>query len=133
MDRSTVQAWVGAYERAWREPGTEHLGDLFAPDIGYLVSPWAEPLTGLPALAKFWEAGRDGPGESFTIEPEVVAVDGVTAVVRAEVDYPDQPARWRDLWILRFDDQGRCTWFEEWPFAPGQPDGQDQSRAALSG
>lgn len=133
MDRSTVEAWVGEYERAWRAPGTDKLGDLFAPGIGYQVSPWAEPLTGLPALAEFWETGRDSPDESFTMEPEVVAVDGLTAVVRAEVEYPDQPARWRDLWVLRFDDDGRCTWFEEWPFTPGQPDGQERSSAALRG
>lgn len=133
VDRSTVEAWVGEYERAWRSPGTEQLGDLFAPGIGYQVSPWAEPLTGLPALAEFWETGRDSPNESFTVEPEVVAVDGLTAVVRAEVEYPDQPARWRDLWVLRFDEDGRCTWFEEWPFAPGQPDGQERSSALLHG
>ena len=30
---------------------------------------------------------------------------------------------WRDLWVLRFDDDGRCLAFEEWPFAPDQPDG----------
>jgi hypothetical protein len=32
-------------------------------------------------------------------------------------------SRWRDLWVLRFDADGRCTAFEEWPFVPDQPDG----------
>lgn len=119
-----MQAWVEEYERAWRSPGTAALDGLFAPDAGYLVSPWAEPLDGLAALAEFWEQGRDGPGEGFTMESEVVAVEGDTAVVRVEVAYlDDTPARWRDLWILCFDSVGRCTWFEEWPFAPKQPDG----------
>jgi hypothetical protein len=92
--------------------------------VGYLVSPWARPLTGLDALADFWEGGRDGPDEPFVLRSSIVAVDGDTAVVRVEVEYArDTPARWRDLWILRFDRDGRCVWFEEWPFAPGQPDG----------
>ena len=55
---------------------------------------------------------------------DIVAVDGATAVVRLAVDYGDPGGRrWRDLWVLRFDDDGRCSAFEEWPFAPGQDDG----------
>jgi hypothetical protein len=71
-----------------------------------------------------WEAERDGPEEAFTMTSEVVAVDGDTAVVRVAVDYGQpEPRRWRDLWVARFDADGRCTAFEEWPFAPTQPDG----------
>ncbi|MFI6865871.1 YybH family protein [Nocardia sp. NPDC050406] len=125
MDRTAVSQWVAAYERAWRTPGTSSLSALFTPDCEYLVSPWAEPLVGVEALAKFWEDGRDGPDEPFTMSSRIVAVDGDTAVVRVFVDYhADDPARWRDLWIIRFDSSGRCAHFEEWPFAPRQPDGQ---------
>jgi hypothetical protein len=50
---------------------------------------------------------------------EIVAVDGDTAVVRVEVRYQAPTAReFRDLWVIRFGDDGRCRWFEEWPFAP---------------
>ncbi|MBF6327153.1 nuclear transport factor 2 family protein [Nocardia transvalensis] len=125
MDRGAVEAWVGGYERAWRAAGTGQLRELFAEDVGYLVSPWAEPVRGMAALERLWEDKRAGPDEPFAMTSEVVAVDGDTAVVRVAVEYfADDPARWRDLWILRFDRDGRCVWFEEWPFAPGQPDGQ---------
>lgn len=117
------------YERAWRSPGTDALAELFTPDASYLVSPWAEPLVGLDRLAAFWEEGRDGPDEEFTMATEVVAVDGDVAVVRVSVDYA-QGRDWRDLWVLRFDADGRCVAFEEWPFAPGQDDGQDEYGAA---
>ncbi|MEV6429441.1 nuclear transport factor 2 family protein [Nocardia sp. NPDC051463] len=124
MDCSAVEEWVACYERAWRTPGTRELGELFAADVGYQMSPWSEPVVGLVALEAFWEAGRDGPDEVFTMRSEIVAVDGSTAVVRVAVEYArDQPSRWRDLWVLRFDPDGRCVWFEEWPFAPGQHDG----------
>ncbi|RDI46336.1 SnoaL-like protein [Nocardia mexicana] len=117
---------MDGYERAWRTRGTDQLAELFAPDAGYLVSPWARPITDAAALAEFWEQGRDGPDEPFTMEYRVVAVDGDTAVVRVEVEYArDDPPRWRDLWVLRFDAEGRCVWFEEWPFAPGQSDGHE--------
>jgi len=42
--------------------------------------------------------------------------------VRVAVDYATGN-RWRDLWVLTLDDAGRCRAFEEWPFAPKQPDG----------
>jgi hypothetical protein len=126
VDRARVERWVADYERMWRSPGTGALGELFAADARYRPSPWAEPLDGLAAIAAFWEAERDGPDEVFTMASELVALDGPTAVVRVAVDYGDPgSSRWRDLWVLRFDDTGRCTSFEEWPFAPGQPDGHD--------
>jgi len=55
---------------------------------------------------------------------EVVAAQSGTAVVRVMVVYGEDGQRpWRDLWVLRFAQNGRCSWFEEWPFAPDQRDG----------
>jgi ketosteroid isomerase-like protein len=124
MDRASVEAWVERYEQVWRTAGTDGLADLFSSDATYLTSPWATPVAGLEQLAELWEAERDGPDETFTMRSEVVAVDGDTAVVRLAVDYGDPlRSRWLDLWVIRFDGDGRCRAFEEWPFAPDRPDG----------
>lgn len=124
MDRQAVEQWVERYERSWRSSGTDHLNGLFTTDATYLPSPWARPVEGLEAIAAFWDAERDGPDEEFAMAAEVVAVDGNTAVVRVSVDYGEPVTdRWRDLWVLRFADDGRCSAFEEWPFAPEQDDG----------
>jgi hypothetical protein len=129
MNRSDVERWVESYELAWRTAGTDGLGDLFSSDASYLPSPWREPVEGLAAIASFWDDEREGPDESFTMAREILAVEGTTAVVRVGVDYDGgrvAPAqRWRDLWVISFDDDGRCVAFEEWPFAPGQPDGHE--------
>ncbi len=124
MDRVGVEAWVERYEQVWRTAGTDGLRDLFSPDATYLTSPWATPVEGLEGLAELWDAERDGPDETFTMRAEVLAVDGDTAVVRVAVDYGDPVvSRWLDLWVIRFDGDGRCRAFEEWPFAPGHADG----------
>ena len=123
-DRGHVADWVAAYERAWRSPGTDALSDLFTESASYSPSPWAEPHVGFDAIGRFWEAARTGPDEGFELQSEVVAVEGSTAVVRVAVAY-DDGHRWRDLWVLRMADDGRCEHFEEWPFAPGQPDGHE--------
>jgi ketosteroid isomerase-like protein len=126
MNHADVQAWVAGYERLWRRAGTERLGELFTPDAAYVPSPWSRVVEGVKQLADFWESERSGPDEEFTMSCEVVAVDGLTAVVRVYVEYGgEDPRSWRNLWILRFADDGRCSAFEEWPFAPNQPDGHE--------
>jgi ketosteroid isomerase-like protein len=119
-DRSAVRRWLAGYEAAWRAPGTESLAGLFASDAIYLQSPYEQPVTGLDAIGRMWEDEREGPEEIFTLATEILAVDGPVAVVRAEVCYGDPPRQeYRDLWVIRLADDGRCTWFEEWPYWPG--------------
>jgi ketosteroid isomerase-like protein len=120
--RADVRHWVTGYEAAWRAPGTDALRSLFTDDALYRHSPYAEPISGLDAIAQMWEAEREGPDEVFTLETDVVAVEGDTAVVRARVHYGD-PVRqeYFDLWVIRFEDDHRCVSFEEWPFWPEKP------------
>ena len=121
-DRAKVRRWLAGYEAAWRAAGTESLAGLFAADATYLQSPYEQPIIGLPAIARMWEDEREGPGEVFAVVTDILAVDGPAAVVRAEVIYGDPPRQeYRDLWIIRFGDDGRCTWFEEWPYWPERP------------
>jgi ketosteroid isomerase-like protein len=121
-DRATVRRWLAGYEAAWRAPGTAGLAGLFTSDATYLQSPYQQPVAGLDAIKRMWEDERDGPEEVFTLATDVLAVDGPMAVVRAEVCYGDPPRQeYRDLWVIRLADDGRCTWFEEWPYWPGRP------------
>ncbi len=122
MNRSSVTSWIAGYEEAWRTAGPGPLPDLFTPDVVYVPSPWADEISGLGALAPYWEEEREGPDEQFTMTYELVAVEGNTAVARIAVEYM-RDGSWRDLWVIQFASDGRCTRFEEWPFTPGQDDG----------
>jgi SnoaL-like domain len=122
LGQADIAHWVAAYERAWRTPGTDGLADLFTRDATYRTTPFDERHRGLAAIADLWEAEREGPDEAFTLWSEVVAVEGETGVVRCEVAYGEPQRRlYRDLWIVKLDDERRCFHFEEWPFWPGQP------------
>jgi hypothetical protein len=117
MDRAALAAWIDAYERLWRTPGTGGLGELFAADATYSMGPFEETQRGLPAIAELWERERKSADEPFRMTSEIVAVERDTGVSRVEVFYDGPPPRhYRDLWIVRLDDAGRCTQFEEWPF-----------------
>lgn len=117
-----MSQWVTRYEDAWRAPGTAGLAGLFTQDASYLKSPYEPPVVGLDAIERMWEAEREGPDETFTLATDIIAVDGPTAVIRAEVHYGNPSVQeYRDLWVIRFADDGRSTWFEEWPYWPGRP------------
>jgi ketosteroid isomerase-like protein len=117
-----VTAWVGEYERAWRERDVTALDRLFTLDAVYLRSGYDDGLVGLEAIRDFWDDDT-----SFTLTWSPLAVDGDTAVVRAEVTYGgDEPREYRDLWILVFADDGRVRHFEEWAQWPGAPWTQSQ-------
>jgi hypothetical protein len=121
IGRDGADAWVAAYEQAWRTIGTESLRDLFTEGASYRMSPYEEPSVGLERIGDLWERERQGPDEEFEITYEIVAVEADTAVVRVEVQYgPPDRSQYRDLWIVRFAADGRCREFEEWPFWPGQ-------------
>jgi len=116
MDRQQVMQWVVGYERAWRTGDLEGLATLFTEDARYRRSPYEESKIGLDAIRAFWLEDDD---EVFTLSAEPVAVEGRDAVVRLKVRYGD-PVRqeYRDLWVLRFADDGRVEDFEEWPYWP---------------
>jgi ketosteroid isomerase-like protein len=114
-------AWIGAYETAWRTAGTAALVRLFTEDASYRPGPFELTISGLGAIAEFWEAERDGPDEVFSLTYELVATQADTGVARVEVMYAGSRQRtYRDLWVITLAHDGRCRAFEEWPFHPGQ-------------
>ncbi len=110
VDRDGVLEWVNRYEQVWRDEDGAGIPTLFSADARYRRSPYEASIVGDAAITEFW--GADD-GEAFTMEASVVAVDGVDAVVRADVRYGED----RTLWVLHFADDGRVDDFEEWPLA----------------
>jgi ketosteroid isomerase-like protein len=119
MNRTDVMRWVAGYEDAWRSGDLAALAALFTEDARYRRSPYEPSAVGHRGIAEFWQ---DDVGSDFTLSAELVAVDGLTAVVRLEVHYAE-PVRqeYRDLWVLRFAGDGRVADFEEWAYWPGLP------------
>jgi hypothetical protein len=124
MVRAKLTDWIEGYERAWRSPGTDALTGLFSEQAVYSTAPYENPHRGLEAIREMWESERLGPDEEFEMGSEVVAIDGDTGVVRVTVQYgPPKEKEYRDLWIVRLDQDGLCSHFEEWPFWPSDQDG----------
>jgi ketosteroid isomerase-like protein len=119
MDRNQVMLWVDSYVKAWREEDVSAVERLFTEDAQYRTSPYEEPKVGHDAIKGFWLVDA---GELFTAVAEPFAVERQQAVVRVEVRYGEPVSQeYRDLWLLKFADDGRVRDFEEWAYWPGKP------------
>ena len=111
MTREQVQAWLDAYVDAWRTYEASTIGALFSADATYAYHPYDEPERGREAIVASWLSEPDGRARgrratrrscrrrSRRRDGETVYADG---------------RRFSNLFVLRFDGDGRCSEFVEW-------------------
>jgi len=108
-----VQAWLDAYVEAWRTYDRAAIGDLFSADASYAYHPYDdEPVRGRDAIVSAWRDERDEPG-SWEASYRPLLVDDDRAVATGETRYADGET-FSNLYVLRFDGDGRCAEFVEW-------------------
>ena len=112
MDVDHVRRWVDAYQAAWASNDPADIEVLFTADARYRHRPYHDPITGRDAIVSDWLQHRDEPG-SWRAEFAPLVVHDDLAVVTGDVDYDDGD-RFSNLWVLRFEADGRCSEFTEW-------------------
>lgn len=112
MDRSDVETWLGRYVRAWETNDPADIAQLFTGDARYFTAPHRDPWVGPDAIAGGWVDRKDEPG-TWTFRSEVLGIDGDLAFVRGWTTYTNDPD-YTNLWVIRLDDQGKCSEFVEW-------------------
>lgn len=113
MDESVVKNWVDSYIQAWNSNDPAEIGGLFSEDARYFTGPFDEPWKGRQVIVDKWLARKDEPGTT-SFRYEVLAVQDNLGVVRGWTEYFQPPAQYSTLWVIRFDEAGRCTEFTEW-------------------
>jgi SnoaL-like domain len=110
---AALQAWLDAYVEAWRTYDGDAIGELFSADASYAYHPYdAEPLRGRDAIVASWTGEPDEPGSwEAAYRPLLVAAD--RAVATGETRYAEGRT-YSNLFVLRFDSDGRCAEFVEW-------------------
>ena len=110
-----VQAWLDAYVAAWQSYDPAQIGALFAEDATQAYHPWdtgdAVPR-GRDAIVASWLSEQDAPG-SWQAEYHPLMIDGDRAVTTGITRYASGKV-YHNLFVLSFDDRGRCTDFVEW-------------------
>jgi hypothetical protein len=118
MDRTAFAAWLDRYIDAWRLNDPVAIGDLFSLDVRYAFDPFEEAVVGRAAVVASWVANPDEPG-SWEADYEVLAIDGDTHVAHGRTRYltDDRTGvdrEFANIFVCRFDDEGRCRDFTEW-------------------
>jgi SnoaL-like domain len=117
MTHDDVQRWLDRYVDAWRTNEPAAVADLFGPDATYRFHPYDDdPVTGRDAIVANWLARRDEPGTwTAWYKPHVVEGDRAVAVGESRYLQPDGSLRdlYYNVWLLSFDDDGRCIDFVE--------------------
>lgn len=123
MDRNQLQAWLDKYVEAWRTYEPEQIRELFAEDALYFYSPWDEdrPLRGREAIVAGWLKEPDEAG-SWEARYEPLAIDGNVAIAQGRTAYRRADGsverQFANLFVIHFDEDGRCTRFTEWYMQP---------------
>lgn len=115
-----LASWLEAYGRAWET--SQGFAALFSEDAVYSESPFADPMVGTDAIAAYAGLMDQHQGEvSFTFE--IVSVDPPVALFGASYRNTanDEPTRLDGVFLLSFDDNGRCSSLREWWHADPAP------------
>lgn len=118
INTAAVAAWLNAYSEAWRTYDPKAIAALFGEDAAYYYGPFDEPVRGRDAIVESWLANRDAPG-SYEGRYVPLAVEGDLAVANGhsryfEADGTTLKTEFDNIFVLRFDGQGRCSEFREW-------------------
>jgi hypothetical protein len=134
MDRAGFATWLQRYIDAWRLNDPAAIGDLFSADVRYAYDPFDEAVTGRAALVAAWLKEPDEPG-SWEAEYEPLAIDGDTYVAHGRTRYltDDRSAvdrEFANIFVCRFDAEGRCREFTEWYMRRRPDEAPDEPPAA---
>jgi ketosteroid isomerase-like protein len=117
MDRADVSRWLDRYVAAWKSGERAEIESLFSEDASYRYHPYDEPIVGRAAIADSWFEEPDEPG-SFDASYECYAAEGEAAVAIGTSTYLDAAGDvdrvYDNVFVLRFDADGRCSDFTEW-------------------
>lgn len=119
----TVQRWVDAYARAWRDRDAEAAATLFTEDCLYRDHPLQEPHRGTEGVRAYWTNVTSTQDRvDVRMGRAVESQDGRRAAVEFWVRMLNSGAEVTLIGILflRFAEDGRCAELREtWLYEPG--------------
>jgi len=117
LDRARFQEWLDRYVAAWKSYEPQAIADLFAEDAEYRHRPQDEPVRGRDAIVADWLEETDESG-TYDGHYEPLAIDGADHVASGWTHDFDAEGTlidaYSNIYLCRFDDEGRCTDFTEW-------------------
>lgn len=113
MMSERLERWMDGYVAAWDSNDADAIAALFTEDAVYDPQTSEGPWHGTEEIVEGWQSVGDTPGTwEFEWQPLVETDD--LAVITGRTRYLEPPTGYRNLWVIRFSPDGRCTDFTEW-------------------
>jgi hypothetical protein len=108
-----LDTWMDNYVLAWSNNEATQIASLFSSDAVYDSQTAAGERNGLDEIVAWWTDLGDSE-DNWEFEWQPLVEDDDVAVVTGRTRYIDPPLSYRNLFVIRFDDKGRCYDFTEW-------------------
>jgi hypothetical protein len=105
--------WMDGYVLAWSTNDAGHISALFTPTAVYDPQTADGEWEGLDEIIERWQE-IDDQEDNWDFEWMPLVETDELAVVTGRTRYYDPPASFRNLFVIRFDEEGRCYDFTEW-------------------
>ena len=116
LNRDEFGSWLVRYVEAWRSGDAAIIGDLFSADATYDYRVGSRVVMGRDAIVAAWLAEDETTAWDAHYEP--LAIDDEVHVSIGWSRYFDDSGALRDeysnIFLCRFDEDGRCREFTEW-------------------
>src|ERR687891_932235 len=108
-----LDRWMDGYVLAWSSNDEDHIRPLFTEEAVYDPQTAGGEWYGIDEIVANWQEIDDDEDDwVFQWRPPVETDD--LAVVTGTTRYLDPPAGYRNLFVIRFAEDGRCYDFTEW-------------------
>jgi SnoaL-like domain len=114
MDRERVEAWLGAYRRAWEEADTRAIPGMFTQEASYRAHPLGMAHTGHDGIADYWTRATAGQQDvQVRFGDPIVDGDRVAAEFWTTMGGDAGPVTVAGCLLLVLDPDGRCRSLRE--------------------
>ena len=117
-----VGSWLEAYGRAWETNDSDRFVALFSDEASYSENPHDDPMVGGDAIREYFGLMAQHQ-EDVSFGFEILSMSPVAAHWWASYTKVanGEPTRLNGIFLLDFDDDGRCFSLREWWHADPSP------------
>ncbi len=108
-----LDQWMDGYIAAWASNDPASIAALFTPDAVYDPQTASGPWEGHDEIVEGWLEVGDSP-DSWEFEWAPLVETDDLGIITGVTRYLDPATTYRNLWVIRFDADGRCRDFTEW-------------------